>query len=79
MTRVEKLNTHINGKVTTSIKSRYCKRCDAVLKWECKCPNNRIAAWQRRDIFHSGKRYKGKKAWEKVHNTDYKGEQNEKF
>lgn len=63
------------GEVMTYIKaSRFCKRCDAMVRWECECPNNRIAAWQRRDIFHSGKRYKGKEAWKKVHNTDYKGD-----
>jgi len=27
-----------------------------------------------RNVFHMGKRYKGKDAWEKVHNTEYKGD-----
>jgi hypothetical protein len=31
-------------------------------------------AWQRRNVFHMGKRYKGKDAWKKVHNTEYKGD-----
>lgn len=43
-----------------------------MLRWECECPNNKAMVWQRRDIFHSGKRYKGKKAWEKVHVVEYK-------
>lgn len=51
----------------TTTKSRYCVKCDALLKWQCECPNNKIAKWQRKKIFHNGKRYKGKKAWDKVH------------
>ena len=31
-------------------------------------------AWQRKNIFHSGKRYKGKAAWKEVHVTEYKGD-----
>jgi hypothetical protein len=33
-------------------------------------------AWQRKNVFHGGKRYKGKDAWEKVHaeETEYKGD-----
>ena len=64
----------------TSTRSRYCKRCDAMLRWECECPNNKAMVWQRRDIFHSGKRYKGKDAWKKVYSDEVeykKGIQNE--
>jgi len=31
-------------------------------------------AWMRKNIFHSGKRYKGKEAWKKVHIADFKGD-----
>ena len=33
-------------------------------------------AWHRKNIFHSGKRYKGKKAWQKVYSdeVEYKGD-----
>ena len=33
-------------------------------------------AWQRKNIFHSGKRYKGKDAWKKVYSDEieYKGD-----
>ena len=60
----------------TSIRSRYCARCDAKIKWECKCPNHLHMAWQRKNVFHSGKRYKGKDAWKKVYSDeiDYKGD-----
>ena len=62
----------------TSTRSRYCKRCDAMLKWECECPNNKAMAWHRKNVFHGGKRYKGKDAWKKVHVVEYKkGIQNE--
>jgi len=56
----------------TSIRSRFCKRCDAQVRWQCECVNNMV--WQRKNVFHGGKRYKGKDAWKKVHNTDYKGD-----
>lgn len=51
----------------TTTKSRFCVRCDAQFKYQCECPNNIRAAWARVNIFHMGKRYKGKKAWEKTH------------
>ncbi len=46
-----------------------------MLKWQCKCSNNRAMAWQMRNVFHSGKRYNGKKAWKKVYLEE--GESNE--
>jgi len=52
---------------TTITKSRYCIRCDALLKWQCECPNHKIATWQREQVFQMGKRYRGKKAWEETH------------
>ncbi len=64
---MEKLNIQTNGKETISINSRYCARCDAKLKWQCKCSNNRAMAWQMKNVFHSGKRYRGKEAWKKVY------------
>jgi len=27
-------------------------------------------AWQRKNVFHSGKRYKGKNAWKKIYPDD---------
>lgn len=50
----------------TITRSRFCKPCNATYRYECSCPNNKAMAWQRANIFHSGKRYKGKTAWEKV-------------
>ena len=72
MRQVEKKKPHTNGKVTTYIKSRYCRRCDANLRWQCKCPNNKAMAWQRENVFHSGKRYRGKDAWKKVYLDEIK-------
>ena len=57
-------------KEMTITKSRYCKRCDAVLKFQCNCPNHKRMAWQRKNVFHSGKRYKGKNAWKKIYPDD---------
>ena len=51
----------------TVIKSRFCKKCDAKHRYQCKCSNNIAMQWQRKNVFHSGKRYKGKDAWKKVH------------
>jgi len=31
-------------------------------------------AWMRKNIFHSGKRHKGKDAWKKVHEAIFKGD-----
>ncbi len=70
MTEGKKKNIHKNGKEMISIRSRYCARCDAKLKWDCKCPNHLHMAWQRKNVFHSGKRYKGKKAWQKVYSDE---------
>lgn len=57
----------------TTIKSRFCVRCDAVFKFQCSCPNHKVAAWQRNEIFHMGKRYRGKQAWDEVHpDQEYK-------
>ena len=73
MRHVEKKND-MGGRETIYIKSRYCRRCDANLRWQCKCNSRDAMAWQRRNVFHMGKRYKGKDAWEKVHVTEYKGD-----
>jgi len=54
----------------TITKSRYCRRCDAQFRFQCSCPNHMALAWQRRNVFHSGKRHKGKDAWKEVHLTD---------
>ena len=48
--------------VDSRIKSRFCRRCDAYRRYQCSCPNNMAMAWQRENVFHSGKRYKGKDA-----------------
>lgn len=74
MTEVENKEAQQNGEETISTKSRFCKRCNAMLRWQCECRNN--MAWQRRNVFHGGKRYKGKDAWEKVHaeENEYKGD-----
>ena len=52
---------------TIITKSRFCKRCDAMVRWQCECSPRDAMAWQRTNVFHMGKRYKGKKAWEKTH------------
>ena len=64
------------GEEMTYTRSRFCKKCDAMLRWQCDCPNHVSMAWQRINVFHMGKRHKGKVAWEKVHseNTEYKGD-----
>ena len=72
MTEVEKPRT--SGKETIYTRSRYCARCDARLKWDCTCPTHLHMAWMRKNVFHSGKRYKGKKAWKKVHEVKFKGD-----
>ena len=64
-----------NGMETISTRSRYCRKCDATFSFQCVCPNNKAMAWQMKNVFHSGKRYKGKTAWKKVHSEE--GEQNE--
>ena len=74
MKQVEKLNIQKSGEETISIKSRYCRKCDAQVRWQCKCNPRDAMAWQRRNVFHMGKRYKGKDAWKKVHVTEYKGD-----
>ena len=74
MRQVEKLNIQKSGEETISTRSRYCRKCDAQVRWQCKCNPRSAMAWQRRNVFHMGKRYKGKDAWEKVHNTEYKGD-----
>jgi hypothetical protein len=38
-----------------------------MFNFQCECPNNSAMAWQMKNVFHSGKRYKGKDAWKKVH------------
>ncbi len=73
MTEVENKEVQQNGKETISTKSRFCKRCDAQVRWQCKCNPRSAMVWQRKNVFHMGKRYKGKDAWKKVHNTEYKG------
>ena len=56
-----------DGTETISTRSRYCRKCDAMFNFQCECPNNSAMAWQMKNVFHSGKRYKGKDAWNKVH------------
>ncbi len=56
-----------DGTETISTRSRYCRKCDAKFSFQCECPNNSAMAWQMKNVFHSGKRYKGKDAWKKVH------------
>ena len=58
----------------TSIRSRYCAKCDAAVKWECVCPTHKHMAWMRKNVFHSGKLYKGKEAWKKIHVAEFKGD-----
>ena len=64
------------GKETISIRSRYCRKCDAKFRFQCECPNHKAMSWQMRNVFHSGKRHKGKDAWDKLHTEDF--ELNEK-
>ena len=52
---------------TISIRSRYCKKCNAMWKFECKCSNHKAMSWQMKNVFHGGKRYKGRDAWNKLH------------
>ena len=68
MTEVENKEVQQNGEETIYIKSRFCKRCNASVRWQCECRNN--MAWQMKNVFHSGKRYKGKDAWKKVHSDE---------
>jgi len=48
--------------VNNNIKSRYCRKCDAQFRWQCECNPRGAMAWQRENVFHMGKRYKGKRA-----------------
>jgi hypothetical protein len=70
MTEVENKGAQQNGEETISTRSRYCMKCDAKFKFQCGCPNNSAMSWQMKNVFHSGKRYKGKDAWEKVHSDE---------
>ena len=70
MKEVKSKKPHTNGKETISTRSRYCRRCDAQLRWQCECNPRDAMAWQRQNVFHSGKRYKGKDAWKKVHSDE---------
>ena len=54
----------------TTTRSRFCAICDSKYKWQCVCPNNKVMAAQFKRSFHAGKRYKGKKAWNKLHLSD---------
>ena len=45
-------------------KSRFCIKCNAKYRYECECPNNKSMKSKRNKSFHSGKRYKGKTAWQ---------------
>ncbi len=67
MTEVENKGAHQNGEETISTRSRYCRKCDAKFKFQCECPNHKAMSWKMKNVFHSGKRNKGKKAWKKVH------------
>jgi hypothetical protein len=62
----------------TTTRSRFCAICDSKYSFQCTCPNNKVMADQVNQSFHSGKRYKGKKAWNKVYLTDEELK-NEKF
>ena len=46
------------------VRSRFCARCNATLRYQCECNPRDAMAWQRENIFHMGKRYKGKRALE---------------
>ena len=70
MTEVENKGAHQNGEETISTRSRYCRKCDAKFSFQCECPNHKAMSWQMKNVFHSGKRYKGKKAWKKVHSDE---------
>jgi hypothetical protein len=70
MTEVENKGAHQNGEETISTRSRYCRKCDAKFKFQCECPNHKAMSWQMKNVFHSGKRHKGKKAWNKVHSDE---------
>ena len=70
MTEVENKGAHQNGEETISTRSRYCRKCDAQVRYQCKCNPRSAMAWQMKNVFHSGKRYKGKKAWKKVHSDE---------
>lgn len=52
------------------ISSRFCRKCDAMHRFQCTCPNNKAMSWQRKNVFHSGKRYKGKTALKYTQNKD---------
>jgi hypothetical protein len=72
MKEVEKKKPHTSGKGMTSTRSRYCRKCDAMFSFQCECPNHKAMAWQRENVFHIGKRYKGKKAWKELYPKDIK-------
>lgn len=48
--------------MTQNTKSRYCRKCDAQFRYQCECNPRWAMAWQREQVFHMGKRYKGKDA-----------------
>ena len=52
------------------INSRFCRKCDAIFRYQCKCPNHKAMPWQRTNVFHQGKRNKGKTALKYTQNTD---------
>ena len=56
----------------TKVKSRYCVKCEALYKYQCKCPNNKVMARQVKKSFHEGKRYRGKRALEYCYDTEKK-------
>ena len=72
MSEVEKQKPRTNGKEMTSTRSRYCRKCDATFSFQCECPNHTAMAWQRENVFHMGKRHKGKKAWKELYPKDVK-------
>ena len=59
-----KVMTTIDTNRLFRTKSRFCAICDSQYRWQCTCPNNKVMAEQVGKSFHSGKRYKGKRALE---------------
>ncbi len=60
--------------VKIKVKSRFCAVCDSKVRWQCKCPNNKVMARQVKKSFHEGKRYRGKRALEYCYDTEKKNE-----
>ena len=52
------------------VNSRFCRKCDAVFRYQCKCNPRMAMAWQRTNVFHQGKRNKGKAALKYTQNKD---------